>query len=340
MMFGGDDCTPSSCTYYGDTWTWHGPPDPTPPAIALSVGGTLGANGWYVSDVSVGWDVQDLESPILSQTGCNATVVVADTAGTAFACTATSNGGTSAESVTIKKDTTSPSITIGSPLAFAVEPLALTLNFSAADALSGIAFLEAVLDDGTGPVSVTTGEQVFSPGLYTLTVTATDNAGNNSTEVRNFVVYDPSAGFASGGGWIVPGKEGKSDPDDILPGLDGTSKALLGFVVKYQQGASTAPEGQLQFRYRAGDFKLDSAGYKWLVVTNTNWAKFQGNATINGSGELHPFRVDARDGDARGGNFPDRFVIKVWAPGANPDLDSPIYKASGDLEGGQINIHK
>ena len=84
-----------------------------------------------------------------------------------------------------------------------------------------------------------------------------------------------------------------------------------------------------------GDFNLHSADYEWLVVTNNNWAKFQGTATINGSEELYPFRVDCSDADPD-----DRFIIKIYAVGANPDLDEPIYKASGDLGGGQIKIHK
>ena len=73
------------------------------------------------------------------------------------------------------------------------------------------------------------------------------------------------------------------------------------------------------------------------MVTNTNWAKFQGIATINGSEELYPFRVDARDGDE---SQSDRFIIKIWAPDTDPDVDALIYKASGDLGGGNIVIHK
>jgi hypothetical protein len=121
---------------------------------------------------------------------------------------------------------------------------------------------------------------------------------------------------------------------DLLPGLDGTSKANFGFVVKYENGSSTVPGGQLEFHYNVGDFHLHSTGMEWLVVTNDNWAKFQGMAQIKNAAGEYPFRVDARDGD------PDRFVIKIWAPGANPDLDEPIYKASGNVEGGQVKIHR
>ena len=81
---------------------------------------------------------------------------------------------------------------------------------------------------------------------------------------------------------------------------------------------------------------MKSTDMEWLVVTNSNWARFQGTATIDGLAGLHSFRVDARDSD----NLGDRFVIKVWAPGDDPDRDEPVYKASGDVEGGQVKIHQ
>ena len=179
-----------------------------------------------------------------------------------------------------------------------------------------------------------------SPGVHTVCVRGTDAAGNTSTpRCAQFAVYDPSAGFATGGGWVVPGGA-TSDDNDLLPEIDGASRATFGFVVKYKNGASTSPSGQLEFQYHVGQFNLHSATYDWLVVTNNNWAKFQGFATINGSAELYPFRVDARDGDAAGGSLADRFVIKIWAPGSDPDVDEPVYKASGDLGGGKIKIHQ
>jgi hypothetical protein len=95
------------------------------------------------------------------------------------------------------------------------------------------------------------------------------------------------------------------------------------------------PGGVLQFCYNAGKLHLKSAAFDWLVVTNTNWARFQGLATITGAGgALYPFRVDARDG-AR-----DRLVLKVWAPGSDPSATEPVYKASGDVSGGEITIHR
>ena len=102
---------------------------------------------------------------------------------------------------------------------------------------------------------------------------------------------------------------------------------------------ATTPGGQLEFQYRQGNFDLHSSGMEWLAIVNSNLAIFQGTATIKGVEGRFPFRVDARDSDFGGSGQPDRFQIKVWAEGANPDLDDPIHKASGDLQGGSIIIH-
>ena len=180
----------------------------------------------------------------LVTSGCETTVIDFETPGVTLTCTGTSSVGAASESVTIKRDATDPTVTIASPLPFAVEPVGLVLDFSALDALSGVATFEATMDDGTTATAAVSGDVVSSAGIYTLTATATDLAGNTSTEVVMFVVYDPAGGFATGGGWIVP-DGASSDALDALPALDGTSKATFGFVVKYKNGATTTPIGQL-----------------------------------------------------------------------------------------------
>lgn len=187
-----------------------------------------------------------------------------------------------------------------------------------------------------GTLSATIGTSL-APGVYTVGVRARDVVGNWSpASTTLLVVYDPNGGYATGGGWIVPGSAG-SDAGDLLPGLDGSSKANLGFVVKYQSGASTTPSGHLEFHYDAGKFHLTSTNYEWLVVTNKNQAQFQGDATVNGGSAVYPFKATARDGDPTGQT--DRFTIKIYAPGSDPSTSSPVYQASGDLSGGQIIIH-
>jgi hypothetical protein len=176
-----------------------------------------------------------------------------------------------------------------------------------------------------------------TPGVYTVRATVTDDDGDSGESIFQFVVaFDPNAGFATGGGWIVPGGA-SSDVGDVLPGIDGASKATFGFVVKYKNGATTTPVGNLQFQYHVGQFQLKSVEYEWLVVTNTNIASFKGHATINGSDELYPFKVEARDGKH---GTADRFTIKIWDAGADSSVDELIYKASGNLGGGSITIHQ
>ncbi len=87
--------------------------DSTPPEIAPTVTGTLGNNGWYTGDVEVSWSVSDGESSVSSSTGCDAESVTTDTSEMTFTCSATSAGGSSTQSVTVKRDATAPAISCG-----------------------------------------------------------------------------------------------------------------------------------------------------------------------------------------------------------------------------------
>jgi hypothetical protein len=84
--------------------------DTTAPVITPTVVGTLGANGWYKSDVSVTWTVADPESAITATSGCEAVTISSDTTGTTLTCSATSAGGSASNSVTIRRDTARPVI--------------------------------------------------------------------------------------------------------------------------------------------------------------------------------------------------------------------------------------
>jgi hypothetical protein len=148
--------------------------DSTPPEITPVVTGALGNNGWYVSDVTVNWDVQDPESAITSTSGCEMTEVLADTLGTTFTCTATSAGGTASESVTIMRDARRPTIqatTSHGPAAsgwYNIATGAPTVSFSCSDDAPGSGL------DGPCPDAVTLGEgenQSVTRGI-------SDRAGN------------------------------------------------------------------------------------------------------------------------------------------------------------------
>lgn len=76
--------------------TVSAPSDTTPPIITPSVSPATpdGSNGWYVSDVTVSWTVDD-ESDITEIDGCDETIINEDTSGVTLTCAATSTGGTS-----------------------------------------------------------------------------------------------------------------------------------------------------------------------------------------------------------------------------------------------------
>lgn len=161
--------------------------DSTPPLITPSVTGTLGDNGWYTSSVAVSWTVDDPESAIDSSTGCGAVTVSADTAGSSFTCSATSAGGTSSQTVTVKRDATKPTLSFG-----AGTPAANTngwnntdvsFGYSANDAMSGVA------SANPGNPVVVAGEGAALTG----SVTVKDHAGNSESFPTPAVNIDRTA---------------------------------------------------------------------------------------------------------------------------------------------------
>ena len=159
--------------------------DTTPPSIAATVTGTTGANGWYTSNVGLSWTVTDPQSRIRSRTGCGTVSITSDTSGHTYTCTATSRGGTSSRSVTIKRDATLPTATITAPGNGATYSVgqAVAASFSCTDAMSGVASC-------TGPVATGAAINTTSVGAKTFTVAATDNAGNTKAATVSYNVVD------------------------------------------------------------------------------------------------------------------------------------------------------
>ena len=135
------------------------------------------------------------------------------------------------------------------------------------------------------------------------------------------VVYDPSAGFVTGGGWI------DSPVNEEYQYMQTGGKATFGFVAKYKKGAKV-PDGNTEFQFKAGDLNFKSSSYDWLVVAG-NKAQFKGEGTINGQGS-YKFMITADDDN------PDTFRIQIWG-------DNGIVYDNGSqqaLGGGSIKVHK
>jgi hypothetical protein len=187
--------------------------------------------------------------------------------------------------------------------------------------------------NGSGTV---TGSHAYAvDGVYTVTLTVTNNLGGSGQSVFNYVVvFNPSAGFVTGGGWF----NSPAGAYAANPNLSG--QANFGLNAKYQSGA-TVPTGNTEFQFPAANLNFHATSYDWLVLT-ANQAQYQGSGTINGAGNFG-FLVTALD---NGGTTADLFRMRIWdknnnnavaydtQPGA-PTTASPTTA----LGGGRIQAH-
>jgi hypothetical protein len=225
--------------------------DTTPPIITPNVVGTLGTNGWYTSNVTVYWSVTDAESAITDQTGCSTQAVNTDTSGVTFTCQATSAGGTSSQSVTIKRDATAPT------LAPAVTPSTVLLNGSATAAANAVDNLSGLASQSCGGVNTST------VGNKTLNCTATDNAGNTANSTVSYKVaygikllYDPS--HAKNSGSTYPIKVQLVDANGINKSTSGITLQALGTV---PSPGNSQPDNFFRFTDGAYQFNVKTTGF-------------------------------------------------------------------------------
>lgn len=219
-----------------------GPADLTPPVVVATVTGTPGDNGWYTSDVSVSWTISDPESPVTSQP-CGTTTIDVDTAGQTVTCAATSGGGTTVESVTIKRDATKPTIALSVPATVLLNGV-IAYSAVPSDATSGLASFNCNV-----PATSSVGSKVIA-------CTASDNAGNRQVESAGFnVVYDfsgflqpiplPVSTFKAGSN--VPVKFALRDANGVAVGTASAIVSAPGAsgIAKYDAAA-----GQYHFNYK------------------------------------------------------------------------------------------
>ncbi|HEX5149124.1 MAG TPA: hypothetical protein VFW02_08585, partial [Candidatus Limnocylindrales bacterium] len=200
-----------------------------------------------------------------------------------------------------------------------------------------------VVAAGTGNGSCSATHTYGTAGVYTVKVTATDDDTGLATSKFEFVVvYDPSAGFVTGGGWINVAA-GSCQLTTVCGGA--TGKANFGFNSKYKKGASV-PDGQTEFQFQAGNLNFHSEAYEWLVINGFK-AQYRGTGEINGT-TGYSFILTAYDGNANGGGGVDKFRIKIWRTstgtvvfdskmGYSDDIDAANPQA---IAGGSIVIHK
>jgi CSLREA domain-containing protein len=155
--------------------------DSTPPTITPTVTGTLGANGWYTSDVGLTWAVSEPESPgTLVKTGCVDQSITSDQSAAGYSCSASSLGGNAGPvTVAIKRDATAPTLSFSGNAGSYTVAQNVSIGCSASDNLSGIA---------SGCAAVSAPAHTFALGANTVTRGATDHAGNTGTGSTSFTV--------------------------------------------------------------------------------------------------------------------------------------------------------
>jgi len=168
-------------------------------------------------------------------------------------------------------------------------------------------------------------------GIFNVCLTVNDGTVDSAEVCTIVVVYDPSAGFVTGGGWI-DSPAGAYKDDETLSG-----KATFGFVSKYKKGANV-PTGNTQFQFHTAGFNFHSDTYEWLVVNQGGAsAQFKGEGTVNGeldsNGNAYKFMIWAGDGS------PDTFRIRIWSELGG--VETVVYDNGFDQElgGGSIVIH-
>lgn len=203
--------------------------DNTPPDVTPTVTGTLGANGWYRSDVSVSWNVADGQSAVAEQTGCGPSSVTSDVANQVFTCSARSTGGTATKSVTVNRDATAPVITFsGNGVLYGVDQT-VSITCSASDAMSGLA-------SSTCPQTSAPAYQ-FATGATTISASAEDRAGNVAQGSTTFTVKVTGAGLC---GLVKRFVEKAGVANSMCVKLDGANPAINAFMneVRAQSGKS------------------------------------------------------------------------------------------------------
>ncbi|MDL1910257.1 hypothetical protein FBQ81_06120 [Chloroflexi bacterium CFX6] len=241
----------------------------TPPVITSNIVGTSGQDGWYTSDVSLTWTVTDDESAITSQIGCDDVSITTDQQETAYTCTATSAGGTSSETVNLKRDATPPTLNpVVTPNPVLLNGSA-TANPGAGDALSGVASSSCDAVDTS------------TVGSHTLSCTATDNAGNTATASAAYSVIYNFIGFSSPvdsndvlnlakAGQTIPLKFRVTDANGS-PITNLTGAAVTAASLSCPVGTTT----DLLEEYAAGNSGLQNLGdgyYQWNWKTPTIYA--------------------------------------------------------------------
>jgi len=301
--------------------------DTTAPTVTPSITGTLGNDGWYVGDVQVSWQVADAESTVTSS-GCNTVVVTTDTSGAGFSCTATSAGGTTVRTVTVKRDATAPVIDVDAttaPNAAGWYKNDVVVEFSCADAMSGgVTCPAAQVLTGEGAAVASTARAV------------TDAAGNSAVSKVVTMKIDRTAPTLTPA--VTPGTlllnantTANANGADALSGIAGQQCAALA------TGSVGNKTVTCTVTDRAGNSASDSANYRVTYGFNGFTSPVQNPSVLNVSkaGRSVPLRwrvVDAQGAPVSNLGTANVGAIAISCPFSTENRISVYGGSNGQLQ--------
>jgi hypothetical protein len=271
------------------------PADGTPPSTVASLAGTVGSNGWYISDVQIsftatdnpgGSGVQKTEYSFDGTTwnAYSTEVTITNEGTTTIFFRSVDNAGNfeATQSQTMKIDKTPPTITVSTPTENGIYILnaAVASGYACTDSISSVASCTGSAENGANFDTSTVGSHLF-------TVTAYDEAGNHVTQPLNYIVQYASAGQCLGSpshqilqpinpdgssvfkkGSTVPAKFRVCDVNGISIGTPGvvSSFKLVQIIagttvdVVNEEVVSTTPDTA---------FRWDPTSQQWIFNINT-----------------------------------------------------------------------
>jgi len=290
---------------------------------------------------------------IVGATGAVSWLTVDDAVQTIRVSASDGFGGVTPGDVAVTVLNVAPTVTITGPASGALYPIGTAVTFTGsftdpgtADTHTATWSFDTATQAGTvnqAARTVTTSKSFSTAGVYMIRLTVTDDNGGVGTATDTagltamIVVYDPNAGFVTGGGWITS-TLGAYTPDPSL-----TGKANFGFVSKYKKGASV-PDGETEFEFKVANMNFHSTSYDWLVIAGSK-AQYKGTGTINNAGN-YKFMLTGTDGHLSGGGGIDKLRMKIWDAATslvvydNQLGAADTASASTALGGGSVVIHQ
>jgi PKD repeat protein len=298
--------------------------DTTPPLISVVQDPLPNANGWNNSDLTVTFTCSDGESVIAT---CPAPVTVStEGAGQTINGTAFDLAGNSASaSLLVNLDKTVPELTMPIFVPQYSYLQNVLLNFGAQDALSGIDGVEAMLNGL--PVNSNDMISLNHVGPNVFTLSASDRAGNGSTQSLSFEVINTPPTAEAGGPYTMDegssgplDGSGSSDPDGnpITYAWDLDNNGLYNDSTQVNPSFSQPDNGTFTVGLEVSDVSMTRTDTATVTVLNVAPAVnagsdqtvnagttvgFSGSFTDTGAGDTHTIHWDFGDGTSVDGTL-------------------------------------